>query len=135
MKILNLAYIQDKSYKSHNWVKFFSRTCLFENIISDMILKQATLFWIRPLRFYHFSVMKEPNRLFLHQCLISRLYFDFNFYCLNIIILGQNWGQKLTKSEMNCVNLWPFLCFWRRFLVEWVHQHPFSNLCENWINF
>ena len=85
----------------------------------------------RLLRFNHFSVIKRPNWLFLHQCLISRIYlvaillFDY--------VLRQKWDQKLTKPEIFCANLWSFLCFWRKFLVGWVHQHPFSKICENWI--
>ena len=81
-----------------------------------IILKQAKLFWsFKSLRLNNFSVVKEPNWLFLHQCLISRLYMVLIFIFLIIMFLGKNWGQKLTKSEIICVNLWSFLCFWKSF--------------------
>ena len=56
-----------------------------------------------------------------------------NFYCL--VFFGQNWGQKFRKPEINCVKLWSLLCFWGKFLVEWIFQHTFPNIYENWIIF
>ena len=67
-----------------------------------------------------------PNFQTLYHC---------NFYFLIIIFLGKNWGQKLTKSEIICVNLWSFLCFWRKFFGEMGSPAPLMQHMWNLDNF
>ena len=52
--------------------------------------------------------------MFSYQWLISRLHM-VAIFIFWLCFLGQKWGQKLTKSEIICVNLWSFLCFWQSF--------------------
>ena len=135
-----IIYLFFNHSKSIHWTIFFKTSLFIASILTVLrtelqykiiLLKQAKLFWlIKSLRFNYSSVMKEPNWVFLHQCLISRLIW---LQLLFFTFLGQNWAQKLIKLKIICVNLWSLMCFWGIFLVEWVHQHPFSNICENWI--
>ena len=61
------------------FIKLFSLKIAYLQLLfllsNNKITIQAKLFWLlKSLRFNHFSVMKKLNRLFLHQCLIYRLY-------------------------------------------------------------